>query len=422
MTQRTEATPLPQPFDESFTKDPYAVYERLRVAGSVHRVALPDGLAVWLVTHEQDVRTGLLDARFSVNKRHSTTGFSGFSLPPALDRNLLNIDPDDHMRLRRLVAQGFTPRHVELLREDIQSAVDGLIDGLVDRIGSLGEADLVSEFAKPLPLRVIGALLDLPADDQDRFSGWVTGMLAPRTREELETAIGNIQRFLIDLVAERRARPGEDMLSSLISARDEEDRLTEDELVSLAFLILMADSENVQHVISNGVLTLLSHPDQLATLQAHSALLPEAVEELLRYAQPIQTTIRRFPTEPVEIAGIPIPAGDTVLFCLASAHRDPDRYPDPDRFDIYRADKAHLSLGHGVHYCLGAPLARLQLTLALGTLLDRLPGMRLARPAGQLPWTTTFRSHALRSLPVTTGAWPSREDNTGTRRPARLDA
>ncbi|MBT2406835.1 MULTISPECIES: cytochrome P450 [unclassified Streptomyces] len=401
MTQHTETAPLPQPFDESFAKDPYAVYERLRAIGSVHRVALPDGLAVWLVTHEHDVRTGLLDARLSVNKRHSTTGFSGFSLPPALDRNLLNIDPDDHVRLRRLVAKGFTPRHVEMLREDIQSAVDGLIDGLVDRISGSGEADLVAGFAKPLPLRVVGALLDVPAEDQDRFSGWVAGMLAPRTREELVTAIGSIHRFLVDLVAERRARPGEDMLSSLIAARDDEDRLTEDELVSLAFLILMAGSENVQHVISNGVLALLSHPDQLASLRAHPDLLPEAVEELLRYAQPIQTTIRRFPTEPVEIAGVPVPAGDTVLLCLASAHRDPARYPEPDRFDINRADKAHLALGHGMHYCLGAPLARLQLTLAFGTLLDRLRGIRLARPVEDLPWTTTFRSHALRALPVT---------------------
>ncbi|MEV6951143.1 cytochrome P450 [Streptomyces sp. NPDC051183] len=400
MTQNTEAAPLPRPFDDSFAKDPHAVWARLRQAGSVHRVELPDGLKVWLVTHERDVRAGLPDARFSVNKRHSTTGFSGFSLPPALDRNLLNVDPDDHLRLRRLVAKGFTPRHVDMLRESIQEAVDGLIDGVLERIAASGEADLVAAFAKPLPLRVVGALLDVPAADQDRFAGWVAGMLAPRSREELVTAIGAIHRFLIDLVAERRVRPGEDMLSGLIAARDEEDRLSEDELVSLAFLILMAGSENVQHVIGNGMLALLTHPEQLAALRADHGLLPEAVEELLRYAQPVQTAIRRFPTEPVDIAGRRIPAGETVLFSLASAHRDPARYPDAERFDIHRADKAHLALGHGMHYCLGAPLARLELTLALGTLLDRVPGLRLARPAEELAWGTTFRSHAVRALPV----------------------
>lgn len=398
----TDGTPLPRPFDEAFVRDPHAVYRRLREKGSVHRVSLPDGSPVWLVTHEADVREGLADPRLSVNKRHSTTGYTGFSLPSALDRNLLNIDPDDHRRLRRLVSHGFTPRRVEQLRDSVQDIVDDLLTGLADGMAADGGADAVAGFAKPLPLRVIGSLLGVPDADQDRFSGWVTGMLAPRGREELVEAIGRIHRFLIDLVADRRAAPGDDMLSDLIAARDEEDRLSEDELVSLAFLILLAGSENVQHVIANGLLTLLTHPRQSAELRERPELFPAAVEELLRHSQPIQTTIRRFPTEPVEFDGVPIPAGDTVLLCLASAHRDPARYPDPDRFDIHRADTAHLALGQGMHYCLGAPLARLQITLALHTLFDRFPGIRTARPADELPWTTTFRFHALRELPLTT--------------------
>ncbi|GHB52693.1 cytochrome P450 hydroxylase [Streptomyces cirratus] len=408
MTQRTDSrpktqgAPLPQPFGEAFTRDPHAVYRRLREEGRVHHVALPDGSPVWLVIHEADVREGLADPRLSVNKRHSTTGYTGFCLPSALDRNLLNIDPDDHRRLRRLVSYGFTPRRVGQLRDSVQGIVDDLVTSLAQEMDARGEADAVAGFAKPLPLRVIGSLLAVPDADQDRFSGWVTGMLAPRGREELVDAIGRIHCFLIDLVAARRAAPGDDLLSDLIAARDEEDRLTEDELVSLAFLILLAGSENVQHVIANGLLTLLTHPEQLAELRERPALFPAAVEELLRHAQPIQTTIRRFATEPVELGGVLIPAGDTVLLCLASAHRDPARYPDPERFDIHRADTAHLALGQGMHYCLGAPLARLQITLALRTLLDRFPGLRTARPAGQLPWTTTFRFHALRELPLTT--------------------
>ncbi|MGW7438435.1 cytochrome P450 family protein [Streptomyces sp. NPDC054849] len=401
MIQTSEDVALPQPFGASFTDDPHAVYAELRAAGPVHRVALPDGSPVWLVTRERDVREGLSDQRLSVDKRHSSTGFSGFSLPPALDRNLLNIDPDDHLRLRRLVAKGFTARRVDLLRAEIGTAVDALVTQLGDQIGRNGEADLVAAFAKPLPLRVIGALLDVPAGDQERFSAWISTMLSPRSREGLSQAIGDIHGFLTDLVALRRAAPGDDVLSGLIAARDEEDRLTEDELVSLAFLILGAGSENVQHVISAGILTLLEHPDQLAELRARPARMADAVEELLRYTSPNQTAIRRFPTEPVEIGGVRIPAGDTVLFSLASAHRDPARYPDPDRFDIDRADKAHLALGHGMHYCLGAPLARLQLTLALGALIDRLPRLALARPADQLHWNGTFRFRALRELPVT---------------------
>ncbi|MFE5538597.1 cytochrome P450 [Streptomyces sp. NPDC056492] len=395
------APPLPCPYDESFARDPHAVHARLRAAGPVHRVALPDGSPVWLVTRAADVRAGLADARYSVDKRHSTTGFSGFSLPPALDANLLNVGPEDHLRLRRLVSKGFTARHVELLRADVRTCVDELTTRLADTIARTGEADLVAEFARPLPLRTIGALLRVPASDQERFSGWVATMLAPRSKEELVAAVGGVHRFLAELVERRRAHPGDDMLSSLIAARDEEDRLTEDELVSLAFLILMAGSETVQHVISGGILTLLGHPEQLAVLRAEPARLPEAVEELLRYTGPHQTAVRRFPTEPVEIGGVRIPAGDTVLFCLAAAHRDPDRHPDPDRFDIDREDKAHLALGHGLHYCLGAPLARLQITLALGTLLDRLPGLRPAGPVEELSWTSTFRFHALRALPVT---------------------
>ncbi|MFF1556429.1 cytochrome P450 [Streptomyces sp. NPDC058279] len=398
----TDGAPLPRPFDEAFASDPHAVYRRLREKGSVHRVALPDGSPVWLVTHEADVREGLADPRLSVDKRHSTTGYTGFSLPSALDRNLLNIDPDDHRRLRRLVSHGFTPRRVEQLRGSVQDIVDGLLSDVARAMDARGEADAVAAFATPLPLRVIGSLLGVPHVDQDRFSGWVTAMLAPRGHAELVDAIGRIHRFLVDLVADRRAAPGDDMLSDLIAARDEGDRLTEDELVSLAFLILLAGSENVQHVIANGLLTLLTHPGQLAELRERPALFPAAVEELLRHAQPIQTTIRRFATEPVEFGGVVIPAGDTVLLCLASAHRDPARYPEPDRFDIHRADTAHLALGQGMHYCLGAPLARLQITLALRTVLDRFPGLRTARPADELPWTTTFRFHALRELPLTT--------------------
>ncbi|MGW9077204.1 cytochrome P450 family protein [Streptomyces kronopolitis] len=397
MTQPTTA--LSRPFDHEFFQDPYPTYARLRDAGPVHRIALPDGSPVWLVTRERDVRAGLTDTRLSVNKAHSTNGYRGFSLPPALDANLLNIDPDDHLRLRRLVSKGFTPRHVEQLRTRVATVAAQL----ADRLAEAGEADLVTTFANPLPLAVIGDLLAVPEADSRTFSGWVAAMFAPEYPGHTAEAIGRIHRYLVDLIADRRARPADDLLSSLIATRDEGTRLSEDELVSLAFLILMAGSENTQHLISGGLLALLRHPDQLATLRARPELMPEAVEELFRFAHPNQMAIRRFPTEPVDIGGVRIPVGDTVLLGLAAAHRDPARYPEPDSFDLHRADKAHLALGHGVHYCLGAALARLEIRTALATLLDRFPRLRLAVPDEQLEWRASFRSHALKRLPVAVG-------------------
>ncbi|TVL87528.1 cytochrome P450 [Streptomyces sp. SAJ15] len=397
---------LPQPFDSAHFADPYPTYARLRDGGPVHRIALPDGSPVWLVTREADIRAGLTDPRLSVNKAHSSTGYTGFCLPPALDANLLNIDPDDHLRLRRLVSKGFTPRRIEDLRGRIQSAADDLSARLARRLTTRGCADLVTEFANPLPLAVIGDLLDVPEADRLPFSTWVGTMLAPEHPSQVSEAVDRIHRFLIGLVALRRATPGDDLLSALIAARDEGDRLSEDELVSLAFLILMAGSENAQHIISGGLLALLRHPRQLAILRTTPDLLPAAVEEILRYAHPNQMAIRRFATEPVQIGGVAIPTGDTILLCLASAHRDPARYAHPDCFDLRREDKAHLALGHGLHYCLGAPLARLEIQIALGTLLQRFPGIRLAVRTEQLQWRASFRSHALKELPITISAAP----------------
>ncbi|MFE2442649.1 cytochrome P450 [Streptomyces sp. NPDC021218] len=388
---------LPQPFDAAFLDNPYPRYAQLREESAVHRVALPDGSPIWLVLREEDVRAGLTDARLSVNKAHSGIGYKGFSLPPALDANLLNIDPEDHQRLRRLVSKAFTARRVEGLRGSVQTAVDRL----ADQLASQGGGDLVSAFSLPLPLMVIGDLLAVPEADRRRFSTWVSNMLTPESRQQIKEAVENIHVFLLDLVATRRASIGDDMLSALIAVRDEGDQLTEDELVSLAFLLLMAGSENAQHLISAGLVTLLQHPDQVAELRTDPGLLPEAVEELLRYAHPNQMAIRRFPTEPIEIGGTQIPAGDTVMLCLASAHRDPERYPSPDEFDIHREDKAHLALGQGMHYCLGAPLARMEIQIALHTLLHRFPQLDLVVPAQHLRWRASFRSRALKAVPIT---------------------
>ncbi|MFD8462331.1 cytochrome P450 [Streptomyces antimycoticus] len=397
----SHAAQLPQPFNAAFFADPYSVYARLRSEASVHHVALQDGSPIWLVTREADVRAGLYDPRLSVSKAHSRAGYKGFSLPPALDANLVNMDPPDHLRLRRLVSKVFTPRHVENLRGGIQGTADHLADGLAKLLDNEGVADVVTGFANHLPVAVIGDLLGVPEADRRPFADRVSAMVAPEHPSHVAEAVDHLHRYLIDLVASRRANPDDNLLSELIAVRDEGDRLSENELVSLAFLLLMAGSESAQHLITSGLLTLLSHPDQLAAIRDDWTLLPSAVEELLRYAHPNHMAIRRFPVERIEMGGTSIPPGETVMLCLASANRDPDRYPDPDQFDIFRQDKTHLSLGQGLHYCLGASLARMEIETALATLLRRFPGLGLATRVEELPWRTSVRSRALKALLVT---------------------
>ncbi|WP_062210886.1 cytochrome P450 [Streptomyces sp. NBRC 109706] len=393
-TVTPSATPasLPEPFDDAFTSAPHAVLAELRAAAPVHHIALPDGSPVWLVTRDAEVRPLLADPRLSVSKRHARTPWRGFALPPELDANLLNLDGADHLRLRRLVSHGFTPRRVAGLRAAIEAAAHRYAEGLT--------TDVVTEFSTPLPLTVMSDLFDLPEEDRRPFARWISTMLAPPSSRAAAEAVAEVHRFLLALVAARRADPRDDLLSTLIAARDEADRLSEEELVSLAFLLLGAGIENVQHTLSAGLLALSEEPEQLAALRADPALLPGAVEEFLRHGHPNLVALRRFATEPLEVAGVTVPRGDTVLLGLASANRDPARYPDPDRFDIRRVEPAaQLALGQGVHYCLGAPLARLEIGAALTALLPRLDAGCFGRPS----WTTSFRSHALNRLPLAAG-------------------
>lgn len=394
--------------DPAFMADPYTAYARWRQAGPVHRTATPDGQQVWIVTRYDDIRTALADPRLSLSKTHARPGsYQGFSLPPALDANLLNLDPPDHTRIRGLVAKAFTPGRVESLRPPIEQHADALLDAIADR----GHADLIEEYAALLPLTVIGELLGVPAGPRADFRRWTSAMLAPDPAKPsaMKEAIGGIVKLLAGLIAAKRASPGGDLLSAMISARDDEDKLSEDELLSLAFLILGAGYENSIHLIGNSILALLSSPHlaaelPLAELAATGSLPGPVLEELIRFADPNQYAIRRFATEDLSIGGVPIPAGETILLGVASANRDPSRFPEPDRLDPARAGNPHLSFGRGIHYCLGAPLAKLETEVALGKLLRRLPGLTLAAKPDELRWRPSFRSRGLLELPVT---WPA---------------
>ena len=386
-------------FDAAFQAEPFGAYAELREAGPVHRIRLPDGSPVWLVTRYDDVRAALSDPRLSVSKLNSNGGWRGFALPPALDANLLNVDPPDHTRLRRLVAQAFTPRRIEGLRGRIQQVADELLDA----VAPAGGADLIESYAAPLPVTVICELLGVPAGERVDFRRWTSVMLSPELAGPggVKEAVGGMLRQLGALIASKRMEPGDDLLSALIAARDDGDRLTEDELFSMAFLIILAGYETSVDLIGNGLLALLRQPERLAAVRADPAALAGTVEELLRYDGPAIMSIRRFPTEDVEFGGVTVPAGETVVLSLASANRDPRRFDRPDALELARAENPHLAFGHGVHYCLGAPLARLEGQIAIGTVLRRFPSLALGVADAELRWRPSYRTRGLRELPVT---------------------
>ncbi|MGW6705088.1 cytochrome P450 family protein [Streptomyces sp. NPDC054956] len=380
------------------TEHPYSVYERLRDSAPVCRITGTDGMPAWLVTRYDDVREALADPRLSLDKANAAEGsYRGFSLPPALDANLLNMDAPDHTRIRKLVGRAFTPRRIEQLRTPIRETADRLLDAL----GPAGSADLVAAYAAPLPITVICDLLGIPENRRLDFRVWTDALIVPDPSRPgaAKEAVVAMLGFLADLVAHKRSRPADDLLSDLIAVRDGNgDRLSEDELLSLVFLILFAGYENTVQAIGNAVHALLQHPEHLALLRKDPSRIPAAVEELARFEGPALLAIRRFPTEDVTIAGVTVPAGETVLLSLSAANRDPARFAQPDTLDFDRDTAGHLALGHGIHYCLGAPLARAETEIALAALLERYPTLEAGGPAPQ--WRPSMRARGLKELPV----------------------
>ncbi|MEV6731267.1 MULTISPECIES: cytochrome P450 [unclassified Streptomyces] len=390
--------------DPAFVADPFPLYRQLREDGPVRRTVIAGGLEAWLVTRYEDGLAALSDSRLSSDVRDASDTRILRQLP-ATEResmlsNMLRSDPPDHTRLRRLVSKAFTAHRVAGMRPRIQAITDRLLDAVVPA----GHAELVADFALPLPVAVISELLGVPVDERHEFQHW-TDRLIRRGPELPDPAVVNeawqhMRAYVTELIRDKRAHPGDDLLSALVTARDAEQQLTEDELVAMVFLLLAAGYITTVNLIGGGIAMLLAHPGQLDRLRSDPELLPGAIEEFLRYDGPVSPGIARFAREDVEIAGVTIPRGATVLIGSAVADRDPARFPDPDRLDITRQDNAHLAFGHGIHYCLGAPLARLEGQIAIGTALRRLPGLALAVPPDEIRW----RPGGLRgpqSLPVT---------------------
>ncbi|MFF5532370.1 cytochrome P450 [Streptomyces cinerochromogenes] len=383
-------------YGDALRRDPHPVYARLREQGPVHRVRLatPGGpWETWLVVGYEEARAALADARLAKD----TAKIGEVPLDEQLiGKYLLTADPPQHTRLRGLVARAFTMRRVEQLRPRIQQITDELLDEMLPR----GRADLIDALAYPLPITVICELLGVPEMDRAEFRKISTEVVAPTGEDSEHAATVRLAEYLTELIEDkRRTGPTGDLLSDLIRTTAEDgDRLSAQELRGLAYLLLLAGHETTVNLIGNAVLALLTHPAQLAALRADPTLLDAAVEETLRWEGPVQNTTYRYAAEPLEIAGARIGQGQGVLVGLTAAHRDAARYAEPDRFDIRRDTRGHLAFGHGIHYCLGAPLARLEGRIALGTLLERAPGLALDGEPGE--WLPGLLMRGVRSLPV----------------------
>ncbi|MER7111834.1 cytochrome P450 family protein [Streptomyces sp. NPDC000229] len=382
-------------YGEGFTADPYPYYAKLRESGPVHHVRTSLGAEVWLIVGHAEARAALADPRLS--KSSSTAGYRMLD-EAVIGPYLLVLDPPDHTRLRGLVAREFTGRRVQALRPRVQA----LTDQLLDAMAPAGHADLVDALAFPLPITVICELLGVPAADRDTFRAWSREIVAPRRADEENAAVHALGDYLDELIEDKRcAGPTDDLLSGLLHTRLEDgDRLSAAELRAMAYLLLVAGHETTVNLIANGVRALLAHPDQLAALRADFGLLDGAVEEMLRFDGPVETGTARFAREPVPVGDTVIPQGATVLVGLGAGDRDPDRFPDPDRFDIRRDTAGHLAFGHGIHYCLGAPLARLEGRIAIRALLERFPSLTLDPSAGPLDWLPGLLMRGVRRLPV----------------------
>ncbi|MER7956234.1 cytochrome P450 [Streptomyces sp. NPDC096030] len=378
-----------------FTANPYPYYAKLRESGPVHHVRMPDGWEFWLVVGHEEGRAALADPRLV--KSPSIVGVTPVD-EEVIGPNLLAVDAPDHTRLRKLVTREFTGRRVEALRPRVQE----LADELADAMAPAGRADLVDSFAFPLPITVICELLGVPAADRDSFRRWSNELVAPSGGAPEREIVEGFGAYLDALIEDKRAsRPTDDLLSALITTRAEDgDALSLAELRGMAYLLLIAGHETTVGLITNTVRALFAHPDQLADLRGDFGLIDGAIEEGLRYDGPVESSTFRIAKEAITVGDTAIPALSPVFVSLAATDRDPKRFPEPDRFDIRREPRGHLAFGHGIHYCLGAPLARLEGGIAIRTLLERFPRLELDPEGAPWEWMPGLLVRGVRRLPV----------------------
>ena len=387
-----------EPFSTEMMADPYPAYRAMRERGRVQRTSAGH----WLATGYDEVSRLLTDQRFGEAAgrggriRLSRATREGPQQLLGRVDTMLSQDPPEHTRLRRLVSKAFTPRSVQKMRPRIQE----IVNELLEKIDGRDEFDLVSELAWPLPVIVIAEMLGIPREDRERFKRWSDAMVATLGGDysalaEARRSNEELVEYVSRVIAERRKEPRDDLISRLVAAEERGQTLSEDEMLGTVALLLVAGNETTTHLISNGMLVLLRHKDQLARLRDDPSLLPSAVDELLRYTGPVHTT-RRVARTDVSLGGAEIKHGEVVIGLLAAANRDPDKYADPDSLDVARNPTDHVAFGDGIHFCLGAALARLEGQITIGTLLQRFPNLRLLDDEPE--WGGTFAIRGVTSL------------------------
>lgn len=390
-----QPAPVAYPFNEGAGIGLSDAYAQAQEAPGMVRVQMPYGEPAWLAVRFADARFVLGDRRFSraAASEHDAPRQS----PLQRTGGILSMDPPEHSRLRKLVTTAFTVRRVEQLRPRVAELANGLLD---DMIAAGPPADLVEDYALPIPVAVICEMLGVPVEDRARFRAWSDASLSTTSLTEQEQANSReeLRDYMRGLIAKRRAKPEDDLMTALVQARDEEDRLTELELVDMCVGILVAGHETTASQIPNFVYVLLEHPQQLAQLRADESLLPKAVEELLRFV-PLGSGagFPRYAAEDIEVGGVRVKAGEPVVVAVGAANRDAAQFPGPGELSFDR-EGPHLGFGHGAHHCLGAQLARVELQEALRALLKRLPGLR---PAGPVEWKTQLLVRGPKRMPIT---------------------
>lgn len=391
--------------DPQFKANPYPTYARLRAEAPVYRAPLRGKQMAWLVTRYDDVLSLLRDQRLvknPLNARSEAQQAKEQWMPAMLKplaRNMLDLDAPDHTQLRALVQKAFTPRLVEQLRPRIET----LTDELLTKAQRNGRIELLSQYALPVPLTIIGELLGVPPQDQHLFHRWSNRIVSLSTSTDLIRALPSLWlflRYVRKLVAQRRATPRDDLISALVQAEEAGDTLSEDELLAMIVLLLIAGHETTVNLIASGTLALLQHPDQCERLRHDPSLIKSAVEELVRYVSPVELATERYAREELTIAGVTIQRGDMVLGVIGSANRDEAQFPNPDTLDLARTPNRHVAFGLGAHFCLGAPLARMEGQIAITALLERWPKLQLAAQPAALQWRKNAFLRGLQALPL----------------------
>ncbi|MGG4345302.1 cytochrome P450 family protein [Paenibacillus lautus] len=382
-------------FTKEFTHNPYSVYEKLRQSDPILNLQFPDGRFGWLISNYEEAVEALKDSRFSkdVVKAMGQEQTSVFST------NMLFSDPPDHKRLRGLVQKGFTPQRIADMRGHIQEIADNLLDA----VSSKDTINLIDEYAFKLPIIVISEILGVPTEDQDKFRIWSNSIIGASNQEMNEQVVQHMNEFIAylkDWFAKVREQPGDDMISQLVIAENQGDRLSEQELYGVVTLMIIAGHETTVNLIGNGVLALLEHPEQRKLLQEQPELIHGAIEEMLRYNGPVEFSTSRWAAVDMDFHGVHMKKGDLVVIALNSANRDASQFADPDIFDITREKSQHLAFGKGIHLCLGAPLARLEGEIAINTLLRRYPHFELQRDIDELEWRPGMIVRGVKEIPI----------------------